>query len=327
MKLRNLGRNGPAVSAIGLGCMSMSPVYGQTEDRGEAIATLHRAIALGITLLDTADYYGPHHNEELLGEALTGRRDKVVLATKFGAIRGSGEPTINGSPAYARAAVEASLRRLRTDYIDLYYLHRVDPTVPIEESVGAMADLIKQGKVRYIGLSEVAPATLERANRVHPIAAVESEYSLWTRDPERELMAVCERIGAAFVPFSPLGRGFLTGEIRSPGDFDPDDRRRHYPRFQGANFDANLRLVDKVKELATNKGVTPSQLALAWVLAKGPHVIPIPGTRRRKYLEDNAGAVEVVLSQAEMAEIDATFPPNIASGARYPASMLKATNG
>lgn len=327
MKIRTLGPKGPQVSAVGLGCMSMSPVYGQNEDRAEAIATLHRAVELGVTLLDTADCYGPHHNEELLGEALAGRRDKVFLATKFGVVRGRGEETIDGSPAYARAAIDASLRRLRTDYVDLYYLHRVDPKVPIEDTVGAMADLVKQGKVRHIGLSEVAPATLERGHRVHPITAVESEYSLWSRDPENQLMAVCERIGAAFVPFSPLGRGFLTGEIRSPDDLDAGDRRRHYPRFQGANFEANLRLADKVRELATNKGVTPSQLALAWVLAKGPHVVPIPGTRRRTYLEDNVAAVEVALSQAEIAAIDAAFPSDAVSGARYPEAMLRATNG
>lgn len=326
MKTRHLGSNGPVVSAIGLGCMSMSPVYGQKEDRPEAIATLHRAMELGITLLDTADSYGPDHNEELIGEALVGCRDKVFLSTKFGVVRSTGEIALNGSPRYARAALEASLRRLRTDYIDLYYLHRVDPATPIEESVGAMADMVKQGKIRYVGLSEVSPATLERANRIHPITAVESEYSLWTRDPEQELISACQRIGAAFVPFSPLGRGFLTGEIRSPADFDPGDRRRHYPRFQGANFEANLRLVDKVKEFASQRGVAPSQLALAWVLAKGSHIVPIPGTRRRKYLEENVGALDVVLSPDEMKEIDSTFPPDIVSGERYPANMLKDTN-
>lgn len=325
--MRTLGPNGPTVSAIGLGCMSMSSVYGQTNDREESISTLHRAIELGITLLDTADSYGPHDNEELLGDGLIGRRDKVFLATKFGVVRDGGNAGLNGSADYARQAIEASLRRLKTDYIDLYYLHRVDPDTPIEESVGAMADMVKAGKVRYLGLSEVSPETLERAHGVHPITAVENEYSLWTRDPEGGLIAACERIGAAFVPFSPLGRGFLTGEIRSPDDFDPGDRRRHYPRFQGENFKANLKLVDEVKRLAARRGISPSQLALAWVLAKGPHVVPIPGTRRRKYLEDNVGAVDVTLTSDELSEIDAAFPPDAFAGERYPASMMKAVNG
>ncbi len=326
MKTRNLGSAGPVVSAIGLGCMSMSPVYGEASDRKEAIATLHRAIELGITLLDTADCYGPHHNEQLLGEALAGKRDKVFLATKFGVVRGGEGSGLNGSREYARSAIEASLRRLKTDHVDLYYLHRVDPNTPIEESVGAMAELVKAGKVRFLGLSEVAVDTLKRAHAVHPITAVESEYSLWTRDPEAGLMAACEGIGAAFVPFSPLGRGFLTGEIRSPDDLDRDDRRRHYPRFQGENFKTNLALVEKVKAIAAGKGIAPSQLALAWVLSKGEHVVPIPGTKRRKYLEQNIGALDVALSEAELLEIDAVFPPDAAAGERYPASMMTTVN-
>ena len=327
MKTRTLGSDGPTVSAIGLGCMSMSSVYGRADDRAESIATLHRAIELGVTMLDTADSYGPHDNEELLGEALVGCRDKVFLSTKFGVVRSEGGAGLNGSPAYARTAIEASLRRLRTDHIDLYYLHRVDPDVPVEETVGAMAGMVREGKVRYIGLSEVNAQTLERAHAVHTITAVESEYSLWTRDPEAGLIAACDRVGAAFVPFSPLGRGFLTGEIRSPDDFDESDRRRHYPRFQGENFAANLKLVDKVKALAVDKGITPSQLALAWVLAKGSHIVPIPGTRRRKYLEDNVRAVDVVLTPGELDGIDAAFPPNAFAGERYPVSMMKTVNG
>ena len=307
--------------------MSMSSVYGEANDRAESIATLHRAIELGITLLDTADSYGPHDNEELLGEALQDGREKVFLATKFGVVRGDGGTGLNGSPTYARQAIEVSLRRLRTEHIDLYYLHRVDPDTSIEDSVGAMAEMVKEGKVRFIGLSEVSAETLERAHAVHPVTAVESEYSLWTRDPESGLIAACEKVGAAFVPFSPLGRGFLTGEIRSPDDFDESDRRRHYPRFQGENFAANLKLVDKVKALAAAKGVSPSQLALAWVLAKGPNIVPILGTRRRKYLEDNARAVDVALSEAELADIDAAFPPDAIAGERYPASMMKSVNG
>lgn len=307
--------------------MSMSSVYGLVDNRAESIATLHRAIELGVTLLDTADSYGPHDNEELLGEALTGRRNKVFLATKFGVVRGDGGTGLNGSRAYARTAIEASLRRLRTDHVDLYCLHRVDPNTPIEESVGAMAEMVREGKVRYIGLSEVTPETLELAHAVHPITAVESEYSLWTRDPEGGLMGECDRIGAGFVAFSPLGRGFLTGEIRSPDDFHESDRRRHYPRFQRENFSANLKLVDKVRELAVDKGVTPSRLVLAWVLAKGPEIAPIPGTRRRQYLEDNVAAVDIALKPEELAEIDAAFPPHAFAGERYPASMMKTVNG
>ncbi|MEH2276543.1 MAG: aldo/keto reductase [Nostoc sp.] len=327
MKIRTLGAQGPSVSTIGLGCMSMSAVYSQAENRTESLATLDRALDLGITMLDTADAYGPHDNEELIGTALEGRRKKVFLATKFGLVQRDGGFGVDGSRAHVRTSIEGSLRRLKTDHIDLYYLHRVDSYTPIEDTVGAMAELVEEGKVRHLGLSEVSPQTLERACAVHPITAVQSEYSLWTRDPENGLLTACERLGVGFVAYSPLGRGFLTGKIRSPEDFEPGDRRRSFPRFQGENFNANLALVDKVKALADGKGVTASQFALAWVLARGPHIVPIPGTRRRKNLEDNVGAMDVILTSAELAEIDATFPPDVSAGDRYPASMMGSVNG
>ncbi|MES2340573.1 MAG: aldo/keto reductase [Pseudomonadota bacterium] len=327
MKTRQLGAKGPTVSATGLGCMTMTAVYGAPSDKAESLATLDRALELGINFWDTADIYGPYENEELLGEALAGRRDKVFLATKFGIVR-KGEATgVDGSPAYVRSACEASLKRLKTDVIDLYYLHRVDRDTPIEETVGAMAELVKAGKVRHLGLSETSAETLERACKVHQITALQSEYSLWTRDPESGPLAACERLGVGFVPYSPLGRGFLTGEIRTPDDFGPADWRRSNPRFQGENFNRNLAIVDKVKALAQAKGVTASQLALAWVMSKGEHVVPIPGTRRIKYLEDNAGAVDVVLTAADLAEIDAAFPPDISVGDRYAAGMMGSLNG
>lgn len=327
MKTRTLGTAGLSVSAIGLGCMGMSHAYGAS-DEAESIATIHRSIELGCTFLDTAERYGPFTNEELLGRALEGRRDQVTLATKCsGDTLAAGKAGTFGRPAHVRAAIEGSLRRLKTDRVDLYYLHRVDPDTPIEETMGAMAELVREGKARFLGLSEVSPQTLERSYAVHPIAAVESEYSLWTRDPENGVLVACERLGVGFVPFSPLGRGFITGEIRSPDDLAPDDRRRLYPRFQGANFDANLALADAVKALAAEKGVTASQLALAWILARGPNIVPIPGTRRRKYLEENVAAVDVVLSAADLAKIDAAFPPGASAGDRYPASMMRALNG
>ncbi len=312
---------------MGLGCMTMTAVYGKPADRPESLATLHRALDLGLTFLDTSDVYGPYENEELIGEGLRGRRRQAFVATKFGLIRRDGGLVVNGSPAHARAAIEASLGRLRTDHVDLYYLHRVDRGVPIEETVGAMADLVGEGKVRHLGLSEVTPETLERACSVHPIAAVQSEYSLWTREPENGVLAACERLGVGFVPYSPLGRGFLTGEIRSPDDFAPGDFRRGAPRFQGEAFEANLRLVEKVKALARAKGIAASQLALAWVLAQGPHIVPIPGTRQRRYLEENVAALDVGLSAAELAEIDAAFPPDVTVGDRYPSAMMRALNG
>jgi len=324
---RKLGRNGPEVSALGLGCMTMSPVYGQTVDDAASLATLDRALELGINFWDTADVYGPHHNERLLGKSLRGRRDRVVLATKFGIVRNETGIGVNGRPDYVKAACDASLARLGTDCIDLYYLHRVDANTPIEETVGAMADLVKAGKIRWIGLSEVSPGTLERACGVHPVAAVQSEYSLWTRDPEGGILAACERLGVGFVPYSPLGRGFLTGEIRSPDDFDANDWRRGNPRFQGERFAANLRLVEEVRKLAEEKGVTPSQLALAWVMARADWIAPIPGTRQIRNLENNAGAASVRFTAEELAKIDRTFPPDLDAGPRYADSGMSTLNG
>ncbi|SMB51369.1 Aldo/keto reductase [Serratia proteamaculans] len=330
MQQRQLGPNGPTVSALGLGCMGMSDFYSTAQDEQEAIATLHRALELGVTLLDTADMYGPHTNEQLIGKAIKGKRQQVFLATKFGILRDPTDPSARGvssRPEYIRRSVEGSLQRLGVEVIDLYYQHRVDPEVPIEEVVGTMADLISEGKIRYIGLSEASVATLERAHKVHPITALQTEYSLWTRDAEQGVLAACERLGIGFVPYSPLGRGFLTGAIQRPEDLDADDFRRSNPRFQGENFARNLALVEKVTELAKRKGVAPSQLALAWVLAQGEHIVPIPGTKRRRYLEENIAAAELTLSKAELAAIEAVFPLQAAAGARYGAESMTYING
>jgi len=329
MQTRKLGRNGPIVSALGLGCMGMSEFYGAHSD-AESIATLQHALERGVSFLDTADAYGPYTNEELVGRALQGRRGQAFLATKFGFVRDAGNPAaraIDGSPAHVRAACEASLKRLQVEQIDLYYLHRVDREVPIEETVGAMGELVRAGKVRYLGLSEVAPQTLERAQRVHRITALQSEYSLWTRDPENGVLDACRRLDIALVPYSPLGRGFLTGVIRTPADFGPDDYRRDVPRFQGENFARNLALVDKVKELARDKGCTPAQLALAWVLVQWEHIVPIPGTRRIANLEENLGALEVSLSSRDLAAIEAVFPAGAVAGARYAENMMRLVRG
>jgi aryl-alcohol dehydrogenase-like predicted oxidoreductase len=328
MQTRTLGPKGPAVSALGLGCMGMSQFYGPTSDQ-ESLATLEHALERGVTFFDTADIYGPHTNEELLGRFLQGRRAAVFLATKFGFV--SNNPaapnTIDGRPERVAQACEDSLRRLRIDRIDLYYLHRADPKVPIEDTVGAMASLVKAGKVRYLGLSEVSPQTLERAHRTHPITALQSEYSLWTRDPEDGVLSACARLGIGFVPFSPLGRGFLSGAYRSPEDFAADDYRRTSPRFQGENFQRNLALVDKVKALAAEKGCTAAQLALAWVLAQGPHIVPIPGTRQVRRLDENLGALDVRLSDADLREVDAVFPVGATAGPRYTESMMRLVRG
>ncbi|RLM21702.1 aldo/keto reductase [Brenneria alni] len=320
MLQRKLGTNGPSVSALGLGCMGMSDFYFTAQDEKESVATLHRALELGITLLDTADMYGPHTNELLVGKAIKGKRQQVFLATKFGIVRNStnlDERGVCGKPEYIRRSVEGSLQRLGVEVIDLYYQHRVDPTVPIEETVGTLAELVREGKIRYIGLSEASADTLERAHRVHPITALQSEYSLWTRDVEATILPTCERLGVGFVPYSPLGRGFLTGAIRSPDDLAADDFRRSNPRFAGDNFAKNLQLVEKVNQLAQRKGITPSQLALAWVLAQGEHIVPIPGTKRRRYLEENVAALDVSLTANDLAEIEAIFPFNAAAGERY----------
>jgi aryl-alcohol dehydrogenase-like predicted oxidoreductase len=319
MKTRRLGRQGPNVSEMGLGCMGMSEFYGRP-DEGEAITTIHRALDLGINFLDTADAYGPFTNEKLVGRAIADRRDDVVLATKFGIVRSS-DPQyrgIDGSPAYVRKACEASLDRLGVDYIDLYYLHRVDPKTPIEETVGAMAELVDEGKVRYLGLSEAAAATIRRAHAVHPITALQTEYSLWTRDPEGEILSTVRELGIGFVAYSPLGRGFLTGKIRSPDELGRDDFRRSIPRFQGDNFRRNQAVAERFRGLATEKGVTPAQLALAWVLSRGDDIVPIPGTRRREYLEENVRAVDVQLTRKDIERIDASLPKGAAAGDRYP---------
>ena len=317
MEIKKLGPL--TVSAMGLGCMGMSEFYGPG-DEAESIATLHRALELGITLLDTADIYGPFTNEELVGRALQGRRDQAIVATKCGIVRDPANPArrgFNGRPEYIKASCEGSLKRLGVEVIDLYQLHRVDPETPIEESVGAMADLIQAGKARAIGLSEVSSATLRRAHAVHPIASVQTEFSLWSREPEGDLLATCRELGIGFLAYSPLGRGFLSGQIKTPDDLAPDDFRRTNPRFQGEAFGKNLALVAKVEQIAKHKGVTASQLALAWVLAQAPFIVPIPGTKRRTYLEQNIAAVDVRLSQDDLAGLEAIFPKGAASGTRY----------
>jgi len=328
MQKRRFGSQGLVVSQLGLGCMGMSEFYGSTND-AESIRVIHRALDLGIDFLDTSDIYGPFTNEKLVGDAIRGKRDKVVLATKFGILRDPKDPAVrgfNGKPSYVKSACEASLKRLGVDVIDLYYLHRVDPATPIQETVGAMSELVKDGKVRALGLSEVSVDTLGKAHKIFPISAVQSEYSLWSREPEDGMLAACRELDIAFVPYSPLGRGFLTGQIKRIEDFEPSDYRRFSPRFQGENFQKNLDIVHKLEALAAKKNVTTSQLALAWVIAQGDDLFPIPGTKRIKYLEENVGALQVTFTSQELREIDEIAPKNFAVGTRYPEAMMKSLN-
>ena len=328
MKQRKLGRGGPVVSALGLGCMGMSEFYGP-RDEEESVATIRRALELGITFFDTADVYGPHTNEELVGRVLRGRREQVIIATKFGFVRDPKRPEfrgLNGKPVYVKQACEDSLRRLGVNVIDLYYLHRVDPETPIEETVGAMAELVREGKVRYLGLSEAGSETIRRAYAIHPITALQSEYSLWTRDPEDGVLETCRELGIGLVPYSPLGRGFLTGQIKRFEDLAEDDFRRQNPRFQGENFQRNLDLVDRIKEIAREKNCSPAQLALAWVLAQGDDIVPIPGTKRRKYLQENVGALDVNLTSGDLARIEQAAPRTAFAGPRYSESLMKLVN-
>jgi aryl-alcohol dehydrogenase-like predicted oxidoreductase len=327
MEKRRLGSQGLTVSALGLGCMGMSEFYGATDD-AESLATIHRAIELGVTFLDTADVYGPYKNEELVGRALKGRRPEVVLATKFGNLRGADGSWkgVNGAPAYVKAACDASLQRLGVDVIDLYYQHRVDPTTPIEDTVGAMSELVSAGKVRYLGLSEAAPATIRRAHEVHPITALQTEYSLWTRDPEAEILATCRELGIGFVAYSPLGRGFLTGRFKTQADVAEGDYRKSNPRFQGENFDRNQELVRRLEAIAARKKCTATQLALAWLLTRRSEIVPIFGTKRRKYLEENVRAATVTFTKDELGELDDVAPVGVAAGTRYSEAGMKALN-